>query len=180
MSRSFWAFDSFSGLPKLVKLDKLGPLAKGKPGKFKASREEFVANLQDYGAYDSSVVSITSGLFRDTLPVSEVAHIAFLRLDGKLYEATWDSLIHLYEKVIPGGYVYVNDYYVYNGCRQAVDDFRELKGLTPTTASKSGTSSGADTSHINSLSHRQSYRPLHEVYDDWRGQAVRGAVWWIK
>lgn len=152
--RTFWAFDTFNGLPKLLKFDKEGSLAKGRAGKFKASQEEYVSNLQDYGAYDPDIVSITEGMFRNTLPSTKVAHIAFLRLDGKLYEATWDSLINLYDKVIPGGYIYVNDYNVYNGCKKAVDDFRRSRNLTDV---------------------------VHDVDDmDWRGNVVQEAVWWIK
>mmetsp|Transcript_17949 Transcript_17949/g.33742 ORF Transcript_17949/g.33742 Transcript_17949/m.33742 type:complete len:166 (+) Transcript_17949:1-498(+) len=152
--RTFWAFDTFNGLPKLVKLDKVGSLAKGKAGKFKASKDEYVSNLQDYGAYDADVVRVTEGMLRYTLPEAKVAHISFLRLDGKLYEATWDTLVNLYDRVIPGGYVYVNDYNAYNGCHRAVDDFRNSRNIT-------------------SL--------MHSVHDtDWRGNAVQEAVWWIK
>lgn len=133
-------------------MDKIGTLAKGRAGKFKATRQEYVTNLQDYGAYDSNVVSITDGLLSDTLPHSQVAHISFLRLDGKLYEATWDALVYLYSKVIPGGYIYVNDYNSYNGCKRAVDEFREKWELTS--------------------------RPLQDVYEG--DEAGQGAVWWIK
>lgn len=34
----------------------------------------------------------------------------------------------LYDKVVPGGYVIVDDY-ILAGCRQAVDDFRECHGI---------------------------------------------------
>ena len=154
--RSFWAFDSFRGLPKLRKFDKIGPLAKGRGGKFRSSQEEYLSNLQDYGAYDPDIVTVSEGFFRDTLPNTNITRIAFVRLDGKLYESTMDSLNYLYDKIVPRGYIYVNDYNAYNGCKLAVDKFRRERNITEKTI-------------------------LHEIDDvDWRGNAVREAVWWQK
>jgi hypothetical protein len=53
-----------------------------------------------------------------------VKDIAFLRLDGDLFVSTWDPLAAFYDRVIPGGYIYVDDYGSFNGCREAIDKFR--------------------------------------------------------
>lgn len=36
--------------------------------------------------------------------------ISFLRLDGDLYVSTMDPLLALYDRVSPGGLIYVDDY----------------------------------------------------------------------
>ncbi len=35
----------------------------------------------------------------------------------------------LYEKLSVGGYCIIDDYYVVNGCRQAVDEYRKGRGI---------------------------------------------------
>ena len=41
-----------------------------------------------------------------------------------MFVSTWDALVHLYDKVVPGGLIYIDDYGSFNGCREAVDIFR--------------------------------------------------------
>ncbi|HEX7403049.1 MAG TPA: TylF/MycF/NovP-related O-methyltransferase, partial [Usitatibacter sp.] len=52
-----------------------------------------------------------------------------LRLDGDLYESTWDALTALYDRVVPGGFVLIDDYGDFPPCRQAVDEFRQQRGI---------------------------------------------------
>ncbi len=40
-----------------------------------------------------------------------------------------DALRALYHRVSPAGYVIVDDYYSWEGCRRAVTDFRQGKGI---------------------------------------------------
>ena len=73
---------------------------------------------------------VVKGWFNETLPATpEIAAIALLRLDGDLYVSTYDALVHLYDKVSVGGYVYVDDYGSFAGCRKAVDRFRAERGI---------------------------------------------------
>ena len=58
-------------------------------------------------------------------PINE---IAILRLDGDLYKSTIDTLEPLYDKVSPGGYIIVDDYNI-PVCKQAVEDFRNARGI---------------------------------------------------
>jgi hypothetical protein len=55
--------------------------------------------------------------------------LALLRLDGDLYKSTQDALTSLYDKVSPGGYVIVDDYNSWDGCRAAADEFRKQRGI---------------------------------------------------
>jgi hypothetical protein len=52
-----------------------------------------------------------------------------LRLDGDMYESTMDALTALYDKVSAGGFVIVDDYGCIEGCRRAVYDFRNARGI---------------------------------------------------
>lgn len=123
-SRRFWAFDSFEGLPAPTTWDGAYGITM-KRGELSASQSEFVSNLKSWSAWDESIIRITKGFFNATLPQSPVSRISFLRLDGDLYQSTLDALEALYERVVPGGYVYIDDYGSFEGCRNAVNYFRE-------------------------------------------------------
>lgn len=95
--------------------------SKGGPG----SLEEVKKLLEEKINYPGEYLHYWKGWFQDTLPtVSEtVGKISILRLDCDLYASTRVSLEWLYDKVIPGGFVIIDDYGAYNGCRKAVDEF---------------------------------------------------------
>lgn len=63
------------------------------------------------------------GWFQRTVPrvAAEIDAIAFLRLDGDLYESTKVCLQHLYPLVAAGGILVVDDWNL-DGCRLAVSD----------------------------------------------------------
>jgi O-methyltransferase len=125
-----WAADSFEGLPS--------PNAERYPGDagdrhheysyLAVPLEEVRENFRRYGLLDEQVVFL-KGWFRDTLPSAPIESLAVMRLDGDMYEATWDALANLYPKLSPGGYLIVDDYKVVPGCRQAVDEYRARHGL---------------------------------------------------
>lgn len=88
--------------------------------------------LESTIGYDKSHLSYHQGWFQDTLPkvADRIREIAILRLDGDLYASTKICLDYLYDKVVPGGFVVVDDYGTYEGCKKAVDDYRERHALT--------------------------------------------------
>ncbi|MCR6721038.1 MAG: TylF/MycF family methyltransferase [Chitinophagaceae bacterium] len=49
--------------------------------------------------------------------------MALLRLDTDWYESTKHELIHLYDRLVPGGILIIDDYGHWNGARKAVDEF---------------------------------------------------------
>jgi hypothetical protein len=128
--RTVWVADSFAGLPP------------PDPAKYPAdagdqhftyeelrvSSEAVQANFERYGLLDRQV-RLLKGWFSETLPTAPIARLAILRLDGDMYSSTIQTLDALYEKVVPGGYVIVDDY-ILSGCRQAVDDFRAHHGVS--------------------------------------------------
>lgn len=151
-SRRLWAADSFAGLPKenkkeiyrqqhlhqKVNLDTLeghraNVINTGDAGDFSSSRSVFERNLENNGLGNSTTnpqIKVLQGWFKDTLPAAPIKQIAFLRLDGDIYASTYDTLKSLYKKVVPGGYIYVDDYGSFIACKHAVDHFRQKHGIT--------------------------------------------------
>lgn len=89
------------------------------------TREDCRALIEDRIGYPAELVTYHVGWFQDTLPqaVEKLGPIAVLRLDGDWYESTMVCLENLYDLVASGGFVVIDDYGAYDGCRKAVDEF---------------------------------------------------------
>ena len=87
--------------------------------------------LEDIVGYPPERIHYHVGWFQDTVPadVSAIGPIAVLRLDGDWYASTKICLDHLYDQVVSGGIVIIDDYATYDGCRKAVDEFIAARGL---------------------------------------------------
>lgn len=81
--------------------------------------------LEQIIGYDKAFVRYHKGLFQQTLPMvaRTIESIAILRLDGDWYASTKVCLEFLYDKVARGGFVIIDDYGAYEGCKKAVDEF---------------------------------------------------------
>ncbi len=88
-----------------------------------------VVSLLGAGQLDSARVHMVKGWFTDTIPISEVGAIALLHLDCDLYESVKFCLEHLYDNVIEGGYIVIDDYGYWSGCKAAVDEFIKYRNL---------------------------------------------------
>ena len=67
---------------------------------------------------------LVKGWFVDTLPEYRSGEpIALLRLDADWYESTMVCLENLFDRVIPGGLIIIDDYYIWDGCSRALHDF---------------------------------------------------------
>jgi O-methyltransferase len=66
---------------------------------------------------------IIKGDVFETIPTLDTKSISLLRLDTDTYDTTKFELEHLYDYVVPGGVVIVDDYGYTFGCKKAVDDF---------------------------------------------------------
>ena len=146
--KRMWMFDSFEGLPdqsaqdgeqKSVRhKDRTGnDLATG----YCLGTYEEVSKLMFYQlglSFDD--VILVKGWFQDTLPEyrERVGDIAVLRLDGDWYESTKCCLENLYDNIVAGGYVIIDDYQL-AGCKQAVDEFLAAKApVTEVILDKNG------------------------------------------
>jgi O-methyltransferase len=129
--RTVWVADSFEGLPAPdgerypadATLDWSGVKA------LKVGADAVRANFERYDLLDDQV-RFLEGWFCDTLPDAPIERLAVLRLDGDLFQSTMDALVALEPKVSSGGYVIVDDYFGWESCRAAVDDYRAANGIT--------------------------------------------------
>lgn len=128
-SRSVWLADSFKGLPVPSRPEDEGfDLSAAKYPLLAVGRDTVERTFRDYGLLDERV-HFVEGWFKDSLPELRVRELALLRVDGDLYESTMDVLTALYDRVSLGGFLIVDDYGLFEPCRQAVDEFRERRGI---------------------------------------------------
>ncbi|NKC16641.1 MAG: hypothetical protein GKR94_31930 [Gammaproteobacteria bacterium] len=74
--------------------------------------------------------TLIQGWFSPTFPWHEVPELAMLRLDCDYYWPTRHCLEGLYDKLAPGGWVILDEYYLpHFGERLAVDEFRAARGI---------------------------------------------------
>lgn len=130
-SRLVWCADSFEGMPVPKETDKrISATADFSDRQYLAvSVEQVQDNFRKFGLLDDRV-RFLKGWFSETLPNAPVGQLSLLRLDGDLYESTRDALVNLYHKMSPGGYVIIDDYRSWQGCRTAVDEFRQEHNIT--------------------------------------------------
>jgi O-methyltransferase len=130
--RVVWLADSFEGLPPPSADDKAQAANDpdhSQEAYLKVSLERVQENFRRFGLLDDRV-RFLKGWFKDTLAAAPIERLSLLRLDGDMYSSTRDALHALYGKVSPGGFVIVDDYYAWEGCRKAVDEFRAAHGIT--------------------------------------------------
>ncbi len=128
--RTTWAFDSFEGLPDPGAAD--GPAARRWAGKCAAALEDAERLLFERLRLDRGRVILRKGWFRETLPAArdEIGPIAVLRLDADWHDSTLTCLECLYDAVVPGGFVILDDYGYWPGFRRAVDEFLAGRGIS--------------------------------------------------
>jgi O-methyltransferase len=148
--RRVWLFDSFVGLPPPQAID--GPAALAWAASGDQHRDDVVncvASLAD--VRDSAerlgltpFVEFVPGWFSETLPEARerIGSIALLRIDADWHASVQCCLEHLYDLVVEGGFVAVDDYYAYDGCAIAVHEFLGRRRLAHRVESVPGTSAG--------------------------------------
>lgn len=81
--------------------------------------------------YPKEFLHYHKGWFQETLAKDheKIGPIAILRLDGDWYASTKVCLEYLFDKVVPGGVIIIDDYGTYEGCKKAVDEFIENRKI---------------------------------------------------
>lgn len=127
--RHVWLFDSWEGFPETEDFDINFFGKKAEKGAALGSEETVRYLLFSELKLDKDRVHLVKGWFTDTLPITDVGPIALLHLDCDLYKSIKFCLEQLYDNIIDGGYIYVDDYRSYKGCKKAVDEFINRKNL---------------------------------------------------
>ena len=132
--RRTWLFDSFEGLPEPSALDgqEATAYASGRQSGELEAIDMCVGPIEDVRELlhtrlrvPERQVEYVKGWFQDTVEAAapRIGPVAMLRLDGDWYDSTMVCLTHLYDLVVEGGFVVIDDYGHWEGCRRAVDEF---------------------------------------------------------
>lgn len=129
--RAVHLFDSWQGLPKPTTADgraaaKWGGDAVGSPRRVRAVMRKL--------GVDPQRLHLHKGWFQDTFDRVDPGSIALLHIDADFYESVRLCLERWYGFVSPGGFIQIDDYDAFSGCRRATDEFVSQivnLGLTP-------------------------------------------------
>jgi O-methyltransferase len=124
--RKLWLYDSFEGLPAAGPND--GELDRQLEGDYAGSESEVRRILERLGVPPERF-EIVSGRFEQTFDRVETTAVALLHIDCDFYEPVRLSLETFFPRVSPGGFVVLNDYGTFPGCRAATDEFLAHRGL---------------------------------------------------
>jgi O-methyltransferase len=132
--RDYYLYDSYEGLPDAGKHDGQDAI-------------DYQKNTDSENYFDNCTAEISfaqeamkkagvsnakfiKGWFKDTVPHHTPSEkIALLRLDGDWYDSTMECLLHLYDHIVEGGLIILDDYYTWDGCTRAVHDFLSKRNL---------------------------------------------------
>lgn len=83
-----------------------------------------VENFRRYGlAVDGAAIALRRGLFEETMPSENFASIALAHIDCDWHDPVRFCLETIYDRLSPGGFIVLDDYHDYGGCRRATDAF---------------------------------------------------------
>ncbi len=129
--RAIWLFDSFEGLPAPKDIDGVKARKCYEEDRNLSSVDDVKSLFFQKFHFDKNNINIIKGWFDKTLLMyrEKIGPIAILRLDGDWYESTKTCLENLYDSVISGGYVIIDDYGCWEGCKIAVNEFLAKRGI---------------------------------------------------
>lgn len=120
--RNFWLFDSFCGLPQPGVQD--GKRAQDAYFEGWCQGEiEKVTQIFNQLGLSLGQVKIIPGWFDSTLNATDIKKIALLHIDADWYASVKVVFEELYAKVVEGGFIVLDDYWTWPGCRAAVEDY---------------------------------------------------------
>ena len=131
--RKVYAFDTFQGMPEPAEVDRHNGTPANETafgaGTLRAPVDEYLAVICDRLEV-TGIVEPVPGLFSHTLPAHQAAvgTIALLHADADWYASTMEIFSNLYDLVVPGGVVQIDDFGHWEGCRKAVRDFEGISG----------------------------------------------------
>lgn len=126
--RHCWLYDSFEGLPAPSEED--GPIARRFTGE-NASSVESVYQALDGAKFPLDRAHIEVGWFLDSFTRSGPDAIVVLHIDADWYASVAAALMAWYHRVSVGGYVVLDDFGCWPGCRQAFYEFVGMRALRP-------------------------------------------------
>jgi O-methyltransferase len=132
--RDLYLFDTFEGMPppsdKDVRRDGASAATllatterrQGRGVWAYAGLDDVREGMAEVG-YPPERIHYEQGRVEQTIPAQAPDRIAVLRLDTDWYESTKHELDHLYDRLVPGGVLLIDDYGFWQGSRTATDEF---------------------------------------------------------
>jgi O-methyltransferase len=133
--RTYYLFDSFEGLRPAQAIDGEAALEwqrnTDSPLYFDNCKAPYEIAYKSMTLSGARKFNLVKGWFNETTPQHRVGEpIALLRLDGDWYESTMVCLENLFDRVVPGGLIILDDYYTWDGCSRALHDYLSRKSAT--------------------------------------------------
>jgi O-methyltransferase len=125
-NRNLWLYDAFAGMPAASKMD--DDYSRSIQGQFVGSEAQTHRILHRLGVSENRY-KIIRGWFEDTLPKADPRSVALLHVDCDFYDPVKLTLETFYPHIEANGFIILNDYGTFKGCRAATDEFLEKKGL---------------------------------------------------
>jgi tetratricopeptide (TPR) repeat protein len=131
--RLLYAFDTFEGMPEPTEADKHNGIPANSTGWGAGTLKAPLADNLDVICQSLDVADIVipvKGLFAQTLPESKsaIGSIALLHADGDWYQSTMDIFNNIYDRVVPNGFIQIDDYGHWDGCKKAIHEFERRCG----------------------------------------------------
>ena len=139
-SRKLFMFDTYEGMSEPINvdismhgnqaIDLMNSQSKNDPGSIWCFSpiDEVKSNLYST-KYSKANLHFVKGKVENTLPNKDIGKIAILRLDTDWYESTLHELNNLFDSVVPGGLIIIDDYGHWSGSKKAVDEFLKKRQL---------------------------------------------------
>lgn len=105
--RRLWLYDSFDGLPEKTDEDISAAGEHFKKGELRASRKQLEQNIRKF---DRSSYVIKKAWFSELSKKDIPEHIVLAFLDGDYFESITTPLRLIWDHLVPGGIVIVDDY----------------------------------------------------------------------
>lgn len=124
--RLYWAFDTYEGMTPPGDQDPAPAHASWQDPVVNclSTFDEVQANFLTWAVWDDRI-RMVKGPVETTLldPANTPNRIAILRLDTDWYASTKIELERLFARLVPTGFLIIDDYGHWSGCRQAVNEF---------------------------------------------------------
>lgn len=124
-NKQFFCYDTFTGMtsPGIEDTHLAHKLWDNK-AKCLAPMNAVIEQFNKHNILDERIVFIKGDVLETLKDKKNLPKkICILRLDTDWYESTLSELENLYHLLEPGGYLIIDDYGYWNGCKKAVDKF---------------------------------------------------------
>jgi O-methyltransferase len=117
--REVHLFDSWEGLPATSEKDGDATMWVGED----VGSQRRVISIFKTLDINLRRVTFHRGWFDETFPRAKIGQIALLHIDADFYDSVRLALLTWEPHVSPGGYIQIDDYSAFIGCRRAVDEY---------------------------------------------------------